>query len=88
MKHENLVLSNEFIKVEHHRKRFGKLTFGAFHQPFVRAHDEGLITGEKRHLSKSVTVVIRRMQANPRSPSLSYLKFHKTMKISQNNVFT
>lgn len=44
--------------------------------PFVRAHDEGLITGEKRQLSKSVTVVIRRMQANPRSPSLSYLKFH------------
>ena len=29
MKHENLDLSNEFIKVEHHRKRFGKLTFEA-----------------------------------------------------------
>ena len=27
MKHENLVLSNELIKVELHRERCGKLTF-------------------------------------------------------------
>ena len=46
MKHENLVLSNELIKVEHHRERFGKLTLRAL--ALVRANDEGLINGSSR----------------------------------------
>ena len=76
MKHENLVLSNELIKVE----LFGKLTF--IRATTVRKAKFALTKGSrtKRHFSKLYTVVTR---LNPLIKPNFYSKLLSQTKTSQ-----